>query len=798
MILKHTDFTLQKADGNVLTFTSVHTGTVVRVFVLEDDIIRVLFSDGALRPDKTWMVAPRMEDIPREGRDRLDISPFSCPKFSTSEKDGVFTLETAKIKVDFVLDGMKASWYYKSPEGCVLLARDRQTQAYNFNHSLGEGVYHYLERSKDEQIYGLGEKAGNLERTGRSFKMMSLDPMGYDAESSDPLYKHYPFYITRNTKTGISYGLFYDNLSTAEFDMGKQIDNYHGFFKFYHGEDGDLDYYFIAGPKISDITPRFSWLTGKTIFMPKWSMGYSGSTMTYTDADNAQKQLMEFIRECDENEIPCDSFQLSSGYTSINGKRYVFNWNYDKFPDPKGFAKNFHMHGVRLCANIKPALLLDHPMYKELDEKKLFLRSRDGKLTELAQFWDDLGSYVDFTNTEAYDWWKKQVTKQLLEYGIDSTWNDNNEFEVWDSKAQAAGFGHTIDIGLIRPVMTMLMMKASFEAQTEFEKSKRPYLISRSGCPGMQRYVQTWSGDNRTSWKTLKYNIKMGLGLSLSGMYNIGHDIGGFAGDAPEPELLLRWVQNGSFTPRFTIHSWNDDKTVNVPWMYPEYTALVRETMKLRCKLIPYFYDLLYRANRDSTPFLRPTFYNYENDPNTFAENDDFMVGRDLLVASVVEKGQFEREVYLPADENGWTDFHTGLWYDGGQTVTIPAPLQYNPLLVRGGAIIPVNDAEITFKTKSDDKRGFMLFPPLKGKGESSYELFEDDGETQGYRDGKCASVNVKMSWDSKSVQVNLSKTGNFELPYKEIALHLNKNDLRKLVVNGKTVTAEEAEHITL
>ena len=147
MILKHTDFTLQKADGNVLTFTSVHTGTVVRVFVLEDDIIRVLFSDGALRPDKTWMVAPRMEDIPREGRDRLDISPFSCPKFSTSEKDGVFTLETAKIKVDFVLDGMKASWYYKSPEGCVLLARDRQTQAYNFNHSLGEGVYHYLERS---------------------------------------------------------------------------------------------------------------------------------------------------------------------------------------------------------------------------------------------------------------------------------------------------------------------------------------------------------------------------------------------------------------------------------------------------------------------------------------------------------------------------------------------------------------------------------------------------------------------------------------------------------------------------
>ncbi len=798
MILKHTIFELKSAEGNVLTFINADTQTTVRVFVLENDIIRVLFSDGELRPDRTWMVAPGMEDVPREGRDRLDITPFSKPKFTTSEKDGVFTLETEKIKVEFVLDGMKASWYYKTSNGDVFVARDRQTQAYSFNHSLGEGVYHYVERSLEEQIYGLGEKAGNLERTGRSFKMMSLDPMGYDAETSDPLYKHYPFYITRNKKTGLSYGIFYDNLSTAEFDMGKQIDNYHGFFKSYHAEDGNLDYYFIAGPKISDITPRFSWLTGKTIFMPKWTLGYSGSTMAYTDADNAQEQLMEFIKECDENEIPCDSFQLSSGYTSINGKRYVFNWNYDKFPDPKLFAKKFHENGVRLCANIKPALLLDHPMYKELDEKKYFIRNRDGKCTELSQFWDDLGSYVDFTNVEAYDWWKKQVTNQLLEYGIDSTWNDNNEFEVWDSKASANGFGHRTDIGLIRPILTMLMMKASFEAQSEFEKDRRPYLISRSGCPGIQRYVQTWSGDNRTSWKTLKYNIKMGLGLSLSGMYNIGHDIGGFAGCAPESELLLRWIQNGSFTPRFTIHSWNDDKSVNVPWMYPMYTPLIRETMKLRCRLLPYFYDLLYRASKDSVPFLRPTFYNYEDDPATFDENDDFMVGDDLLVASVVEKGQFERDVYLPNEKNGWMDFHTGLWYEGGQTVTIPAPLQYNPLLVRGGAIIPVNDAEINFKTKGDDKRGFLLFPPVSGKGSSSYDLFEDDGETKGYKEGKFALVHVEMKWNAEEVQVKLSKSGNFELPYKEVALHLPEADGRKLVVNGKELSRAESLHAAI
>lgn len=153
------------------------------------------------------------------------------------------------------------------------------------------------------------------------------------------------------------------------------------------------------------------------------------------------------------------------------------------------------------------------------------------------------------------------MTTQLLEMGIDSTWNDNNEFEVWDGEARCHGFGQTIAIKHIRPVMPLLMMRASMEAQQRFAPEKRPYLISRSGCAGMQRYVQTWSGDNRTSWDTLRYNTRMGLGMSLSGLYNLGHDVGGFSGDKPDPELFVRWVQNGVMHPRFTIHSWNDDHT---------------------------------------------------------------------------------------------------------------------------------------------------------------------------------------------------------------------------------------------
>src|SRR5262249_48625686 len=156
------------------------------------------------------------------------------------------------------------------------------------------------------------------------------------------------------------------------------------------------------------------------------------------------------------------------------------------------------------------------------------------------------------------------------------------------------------------------------EAQKQFAPDKRPYVVTRSGMAGMQRYAQTWSGDNSTSWETLKYNIKMGLGLALSGISNIGHDVGGFAGPRPDPELFARWVQFGIFMPRFSIHSWNDDGSANEPWMHPQVLPAVRSLIKFRYRLMPHLYDLAWRYRRDFEPMIRPTFYDFPDDPRTF------------------------------------------------------------------------------------------------------------------------------------------------------------------------------------
>ncbi|WP_278428195.1 glycoside hydrolase family 31 protein [Pantoea dispersa] len=760
------------------------------LYVLEKGLFRVVIKrHGNYSLDRTWSIAPE-QDVPWEGRPRDSLAGFGLPGFTLEEEASCLTISTDTLRV-IVRQPLALEWQYRDAAGdWQLLTGDRPTSAYQIN-AHGDGVAHYQRRMADDRYYGLGEKTGDLQRNGKRYEMRNLDAMGYNASSTDPLYKHVPFTLTR--RNDVSFGLFYDNLSTSWFDMGNELDNYHQPYRRWQAESGDIDYYLFVGKRVLDITKTFVRLTGKTLFGPKWSLGYSGSTMHYTDAPDAQNQLMNFIRLCEEHAIPCDSFQLSSGYTSINNKRYVFNWNYDKVPQPEAMSEAFHDAGLRLAANIKPCLLQDHPRYEEVAAQGLFIRDSEEDVPERSVFWDDEGSHLDFTHPQTVAWWQENVTRQLLEKGIDATWNDNNEYEVWDGEARCHGFGTPIAIKHIRPVMPLLMMRASMEAQQRFAPEQRPFLISRSGCAGMQRYVQTWSGDNRTNWTSLRYNIRMGLGMSLSGLYNIGHDVGGFSGDKPDAELFVRWVQNGVMHPRFTIHSWNDDHTVNEPWMYPSVTPAIRAAIALRYRLMPYLYTLLWQAHADDEPMLRPTFLDHEHDAQTFAECDEFLLGRDLLVASVVEPGQRERRLWLPDNQTGWYDFATQQWYSGGQWITLPAPLETQPLLVRAGAALSLSERIAHVDAAADDRRTLQLYP-LQGKGVSHGELFEDDGESWGYQQGNALWLQWEMRCEATAIHLRLRRKGDYQPAWQTLQIALPAGEQRALFIDGVAAGAASAD----
>jgi alpha-glucosidase len=234
----------------------------------------------------------------------------------------------------------------------------------------------------------------------------------------------------------------------------------------------------------------------------------------------------------------------------------------------------------------------------------------------------------------------------------------------------------------MKPLQTLLMMRASKEAQVAHAPDETPFVVSRSGCAGMQRYVQTWSGDNATSWDSLKYNIRMGLGLALSGVSNIGHDVGGFAGPAPDRELLLRWIGFGVFMPRFSIHSWNDDGSTTEPWMYPDAMDAVRALFRLREALKPEIAEALADYRERYVPAVRPIFHDFLDDPDAWADTDDFLLGRDILVTPVVEPGATRRTVRLPIGAD-WCDGWTGEVHPGGATLDLPAPFDQPPFFRR-------------------------------------------------------------------------------------------------------------------
>ena len=457
-------------------------------------------------------------------------------------------------------------------------------------------VRHYSCIDDDISFYGFGEKSGYINKAHRRMIMNNVDTLGYNSEYTDPLYKHIPFYIRFDRANNVASGLFYNNSYESVFDMGCERSGYWDKYSYFSAEGGDIDLFFMYGPEIKNVVKNYTDLTGKTALPPLYSLGYFGSTMFYTELENkSDEAVLEFIDQARREDIPCDGFFLSSGYTSGNdGKRYVFNWNYDRFADPEKFISDMKAKGADVSPNVKPGMLLTNPLYNEFKSANAYIMDEHGNEPHNDRYWGGKAAFVDFTSPKGRDLWKKHLKQSLISKGITCIWNDNCEYEINNPKAQCDFEGEKAPINSLRPLMPNLMALAAKQAIKECCPNARPYITNRAGFAGIQRYAQTWAGDNSTSWHSLKFNIPVMLGMGLSGVANQGCDIGGFFGPAPEPELFVRWVQHGIFQPRFSIHSCNTDNTVTEPWMYPSYTKYISAAIKLWYSLRPYLYSLLY------------------------------------------------------------------------------------------------------------------------------------------------------------------------------------------------------------
>lgn len=751
-------------------YVSVKTdGTELRIWFLTDEIIRIRAGfDGDFAEESYSLVLTAWEDRMDpflEGKRRRIQAAGAV--LTDGEREAV--LQGRKLKAVVEKDPFRICVY--DSEGTCLHA-DIVDLAYqeDCNHRR----IHTSEISPDDCFFGFGEKSGELNKARKFLSMSPKDAMGYDPKETDSLYKHIPFYIKLNRGTKKAVGYFYHNTYECDFDMGREKSNYWKPHSRYRTDGGDIDLFLIAGPAVRQVVERYTDLTGKSAMLPRYALGYLGSSMYYPELDrDCDDAILEFIDTTREEGIPADGFQLSSGYCTVETdrgiKRCVFTWNRKRFKDPREFFRQMEQRGITVSPNVKPGVLLIHPKLEEMEAKGMFIRDSQKEEPGVGTWWGGPGVFVDFTKESARKDWKAMLKENVLDYGTCSVWNDNCEYDSLvdkDCRCDFEGKGGTV--GQLKAVMSNLMCHITEEAIHETFGNARPYIVCRSGHCGIQRYAQTWAGDNLTCWDSLKYNIATILGMGLSGVANQGCDIGGFYGPAPEAELLVRWVQNGIFQPRFSVHSTNVDNTVTEPWMYSDHKDYIREAMEFRCRLSPYLYSLMRRAHETGLPIMEPMCSAFQNDPACYDEGVDFMVGDSLLAANVVEKGAVTRRIYLPKGAVFY-DFYTREAYEGGQTIKIPVDLGSIPLFVKSGGLVPMAENRMN-NLKTQQATGIRLLCAADRDGE--FVLYEDDGVSMDHERGGYLKTHIAMKAGERTT-LDFRQEGSFETAVETVSLDM-------------------------
>ena len=769
----------------------LHTNQAdVKVCFVTDEIVRIRASFDKEFAEESYVLSTV------DWEDRLDflfperqhVAPV-VPQIA--EDDKTLTFATAAVRLEVQKDPLSFRLY--DAEG-TLLYQDLAGNPFvlDSNHR----VVHYSRMNEEDCFYGFGEKTGLLNKNKEFLRERATDAMGYDPKKMDTLYKHIPFYIQLNRDTQKAVGVFYHNFYESVFNMGREKSNYWPRYTYWQADGGDIDLYLLGGGTLARIVDNYTLLTGRPALLPKRALGYQGSSMYYPELEkDSDDAVLGFIDTIKEEGFPIDGFHLSSGYTSysdekVTNRRCVFTWNTERFKDPSKYFHEMMDKNAENVPNVKPGILLCHPWFDEFVSKGVFVKdSEQPEHYAVGKWWGGDGAFWDYTKPEAREAWKKYLTDNIIAVGTNSVWNDNCEYDSLMDKDAIVDFdGKGGTIGQLKPIMCTIMCKLSNEAVKEHDSTKRPYSVCRSGSAGIQKYAQTWCGDNYTSWDSLQYNIPIITGMGLSGQPNEGADIGGFAGPAPEEELFVRWVQQGIFQARFSIHSASNDNTVTEPWMFRGSADLIRNAILLRYRMAPYLYSAEYEANQTGAPIMRALVYEFQNDPKVYEESFEFMFGRDILVANVIEKGAKTRKVYLPAGTKwyDWSDNFT--CYEGGQTIEIPVTMESIPMFIREGAIIPMADNQLMSMERDHTTALHLTLAP---GAERTYTLYDDDGVSNDFANGVYRKTSIHMA-GTDVIKVDFAAEGSYTDHVETVVVEMIRKDKSPFWV---TLGGEKLEH---
>jgi alpha-glucosidase len=725
-------------DGVELTAGSAK----VRVTQVYNGVLRVRVApEGHFPKDASWSVVETAMDY------------RSAPAQFHDEKNEV-QMTAGNVHVSITKSRLLIN--FSDAAGNVLLA-DEPSLPMAWN---GKRVHVWKKMPADENYFGLGDKAGPMNRRNRAFTNWNTDEFGWQ-ESSDPLYKTIPFFI--GLRKGSAYGVFFDNAYRSVFDFGKESQDYFSF----GAEGGELNYYFIAGPEPKKIIEAYTAMTGRSPLPPLWTLGYQQSRYSYYPEARAR----EIVKTLREKKIPADAIYFDIDYQQGNAP---FTINREYFPTFEKMISDFRAQGMHTILitdlHIKKDPNHGYAPYDSGMKNDVFVKNRDGSVF-VGVVWPGPSVFPDFTLTRVRDWWGG-LYKDFVGMGVAGFWNDMNEPALFERADKTMPLdtvhrlddGTTLDHRAIHNVYGMQNVRATYEGLRKLQPEERPFVLTRAAYAGAQRYAATWTGDNSSTWNHLKMSTPMLLSMGISGYPMVGDDIGGFAG-SPTADLLTRWFEVGALNPIYRDHTAKGTADQE-PWVHgPEHEAIRRKYIELRYELMPYLYTGIEEMSRTGIPLMRPVFLEYPQASEFYGDNRDFLFGRDFFVAPVTTEMVDAEEISLPLGD--WYDFWTNAQLLSKEKFSLHPRLDEMPLYVRAGAIVPMQPLVQNSGEKPNGPLELRVYLPASTtNNDCRGTLYQDDGHTFAYQKGEILRVNYSCQVSNGSVTVVSSTERNGYRPW--------------------------------
>ncbi|MBL4676033.1 MAG: glycoside hydrolase family 31 protein [Mucilaginibacter sp.] len=643
---------------------------------------------------------------------------------------------------------------------------------------VNESVTTYKHMQDNEHFIGLGEKTGPLDRKGNAYTHWNSDTYAYTT-GQDPIYSTIPFYI--GVHHNVNYGIFFDNTWQSDFNFGASNNRFSSF----GAKGGEMNYYFIYHTHIADIIKSYTSLTGLMKMPPLWSLGYQQNRYSYYP----ETEVMRIAETLREKKIPADGITLDIHYMD---KYKVFTWDEKRFPDPKAMTKKLGDMGFKVTLIVDPGIKEEkgYGVYERGVKEDIFAKYPDGSYYT-GQVWPGWCHFPDFTDPKGRAWWGNELKKYAAE-GVSGIWNDMNEFSTWGQKSpdnilfsfEGKGAAHP----QIHNVYGLEMIRSSYEGYKAARENKRPFILTRSGYAGLQRYAAIWTGDNRAENDHMLLGVRLMNSLGLSGVPFSGMDVGGFTGGA-SPSLYARWMQIGAFNPYMRNHSGINSKA-SEPWAYgEEVLEITRNYINLRYRLLPYLYSSFYDASQSGSPIMRSLTIDYTHDDNVYngLYENQYMFGKAFLVFPFDGVTNYGK-LYFPAGK--WYDLYNGNVQQGNQKIALDLGISKLPVYVKESSIIPMqSQIQNTTEAPSDT----LYLHVYKGSVNNKFIYYEDDGSSFDYEKGEYYKRDITYTPAKKAIgfgKVDGSAKSKFSNV--KLVLHGFGDSGVSVKVNGKAIKTKK------